>query len=129
MRTFHRPVLICICLGGVVQLAQSDAVPGGGVNYLGYSKNSPTPQSGGVDVSVDQKPTTGYTCTKMTIRVIDNMTGMTLDTYSVDNPGPTVAKSFTGLGGNRQIQVTVDATFQNGATFDPKRIMATTTTK
>jgi hypothetical protein len=99
------------------------------VNYLAFSKNSPAPQTGGVDVSVDQKPTTGYTCTKMVIRVIDNATGMTLGTFSVANPGPTVTNSFTGLGNNRQIQVTADATFQSGATFDPKRIMATTTTK
>ena len=129
MRIRVQSLLVFVFLCGFGQFAQSDPLPGGGGNYLGFSKGSPTAQTGGVDVSVDQKPTTGYTCTKITIRVIDNTTGMTLGTYTENNPGGSVSKSFTGLGSNREIQVPAAATFQSGATFDPKHIMTSLTTK
>jgi hypothetical protein len=103
-------------------------VPGGGVNELVFATGSPAPTTGGVNVSAQPKPTTGYICTKVTIRVIDNATGMTLATYSVNNPVRIVTKSFTGLGSNKEVQVTVDAIFQNGDTFDTKHIEAVVTT-
>jgi hypothetical protein len=103
-------------------------VPGGGVNELVFATGSPAPTTGGVNVSALPKPTTGFICTKVTIRVIDNATGMTLATYSVNNPVRIVTKSFTGLGSNKEVQVTVDAIFQNGGTFDTKHIEAVVTT-
>lgn len=103
-------------------------VPGGGVNDLAFARGSPSATTGGVNVSATPTPTTGYVCTKVTIRVIDNATGMTLDTYIVNNAVRVVTKSFTGLGSNKQIQVTVDAIFQSGETFDTKHIEAVVTT-
>jgi hypothetical protein len=100
----------------------------GGVNNLVFSKGSPAPTTGGVNVSAQAQPTTGYVCTKITVRVIDNATGMTLDTYIVNNPVRIVTKSFTGLGSNKEIQVTVDAVFQNVDIFDAKHIEAVVTT-
>ena len=104
-------------------------VPGGGVNDLSFAAGSPAPLVGGVNVTVNQSPTVGFTCTKITIRAIDNATGVTLDTYIAMNPGGTVAKAFTGLGNSKGIMITVDAIFQNGAVFDPKHIEAVVTTK
>lgn len=103
-------------------------VPGGGVNDLVFSKGSPSATTGGVNVSAMPTPTVGYVCTKVTVRVIDNATGMTLETYIVNNPVRVVTRSFTGLGSNKQIQVTVDAIFQSGETFDSKHIEAVVTT-
>ena len=109
--------------GPSIQSTRSD-----GVNDLSFASGSPTPTTGGVNVSVAVAPTTGYSCTRITIRVIDNATGMTLDTYRVDNPGQLVTHAFTGLGGSREIEVTVDAIFQSGGLFDPKHIEAVVTT-
>ena len=104
-------------------------VPGGGVNDLSFAANSPAPAVGGVNVSVNLSPTTGFTCTRITIRAIDNATGVTLETFTMANPGGTVNKAFTGLGNNKGIMITVDALFVNGTIFDPKHIEAVVTTK
>jgi hypothetical protein len=129
MRAAVRPLLVFASLFALTSASQSDPAPGGGVNSLAFNKSSPTPTKGGVDVSAMQKPTVGYTCTKITIRIIDNATGDTLDTYVENNPGAVVTKSFTGLGANREVQVIVDAIFSSGNLFDPKRIEAVATTQ
>lgn len=132
MRAAVRPFLVLMLLCGFTAISRSEIgqpVPGGGVNLLAFLKGSPTPTDGGVDVAVMQRPTAGYTCTKMTVRVIDNASGQTLGTYVVDNPGGVVTKSFTALGNNKQIQVTANATFQNGTMFDTKSIEAVVTTQ
>jgi hypothetical protein len=132
MRASVRPFLVLTVMCGFTAISRSEIgqpVPGGGVNILEFQKGLPTPTNGGVDVSVTQRPTAGYTCTKMTIRVIDNASGQTIGTYVVDNPGGVVTKSFTGLGNSKEIQVTANATFQNGTMFDTKSIEAVVTTK
>jgi hypothetical protein len=61
--------------------------------------------------------------------VIDNTTGATIESHIVNNPGETVSKSFTGVGNNRQVQVTVDANFQFIQTVDARQIEAVLTTR
>jgi len=99
-----------------------------GVNDVVFAAGSPAPIVDGVKVSVMPKATSGYVCTKVTIRVIDNATGMTLDTYVVNNPLRIVTKSFLGLGSNKEVQLTVDAIFQYDDSFDAKHIEAVVTT-
>jgi len=129
MRAAVRPLLVFVLLLSSASVSQSDNAPGGGVNSVAFNRSSPAPTSGGVDVAVTQQPTVGYTCTRVTIRVLDNATGATLASYSVENPAAGVSKSFVGLGNNKEVQVTVDAVFRNGVMFDFKSIQSVVTTK
>src|SRR5262245_45980992 len=81
-----RPLLLLGLPLAFVALAFSDPVPGGGYNQLDFAKGSPAPTKGGVDVSVNQKPTAGYTCVKITVRVVDVSNGQTLDKCDFVNP-------------------------------------------
>jgi hypothetical protein len=99
------------------------------LNYLGWGKDSPTPIRGGVNVVVEHKASAGFTCTQIVIRVIDEATGETLDTLTVKSPGKTVTAAFNGLGNNRKVQVTVEATFRSGGTFESALIEAVLATQ
>jgi hypothetical protein len=123
MHAVARSLALLVVIACTPAVAEAQAVPLGGVNSLAFQTGSPTAKAGGVDVAVTQKPTAGYTCTKLVIRVIDDATGMTLAVHSVDNPGENVSKSFTGLGSNK-VQVAVSATFTAADTVDVKRISA-----
>jgi hypothetical protein len=127
MRAAARALALFGVLCGFATTTGASVAPA--VNSLGFATGSPAPTVGGVDVTVNQKPAPGYTCTKITIRVIDDATGQTLATQVFNNPGASVSKSFTNLANNLAVQVTVDATFQNGGTFDTKAIDAVVTTK
>jgi hypothetical protein len=131
MRVLVRPLCFFALVCGFAATAQSQPAALGSAesNQLYWAANSPSPTIGGVDASAIEKPTTGYTCTDVTLRVIDDQTGKTLDSYTDNNPGDTVSKSFTGLESGLRVQVTADATFKCGATFDPKFITADVTTK
>jgi len=129
MRAAARSFLLAILILGIAPAAKAQPVPGGGVNILAFQSGSPTATAGGVDVAVTQKATAGYTCTLVVIRLIDNVTGETLDTHTVVNPPGIVIKSFTGLGANRQVQVAVSANFAMDDAVEAKRISAVVTTK
>src|SRR5436309_1843057 len=110
-----RPFLLLGLLVAFVAIAQSQPAPGGGYNSVDFAKGSPTPTPGGVDVTVTQRPTSGYTCTEITIRVVRVSDAKTLDSCTFQNPAPIVSKSFTGLGNGVEVRVDVQATFQNGS--------------
>jgi hypothetical protein len=134
MRAAVRPLAFFVALCGFTATAQSQSedriVSVSDLNYLGWGKGSPTPTTGGVDVVVNYQPTMGYTCTKVVIRVIDNATGKTLDTFTSEPPtARIVTNSFTGLGSNKMIQVTAEAVFQNGEVYDTQQIEAVVTTQ
>lgn len=129
MRTATRLFLLTGLLVAFVALAQSQPPPGGGYNLLDFAKGSPTPTKGGVDVTVMNKPTLGYTCTEITIRVIRKSDAKTLDSCTFNQPGPSVSKSFTNLANNLDVLVAVEATFENNGNFDFKDIEAYVTTK
>lgn len=129
MRVVVRSSLLIALLAVVVAAAQSQPAPGGGYNLLNFGKGTPAPTAGGVDVIVTNKPTPGYKCTEITIRVVRASDGQTLDKFTASNPGMTVNKSFNGLANNLKVRVAVEATFQNGNWFDFKDIEAFITTK
>jgi len=129
MRAVVRPLLLLVLICVFTALAQSEGDASLGVNQVTFQSGSPAPTTGGVDVAVTQKAATNYTCTRITIRVIDAVTLETIDSSIFDNPGASVSKSFTGIGNNRQVQVTVDATFQYGVSFDTRHIEAVVTTR
>jgi hypothetical protein len=124
-----RPFLLLGLVCAVVGVANSQTAPGVGLNLLQFAKGSPTPAKGGVDVGVTQKPTAGFTCTEITIRVVRVSDAKTLDTHTVANPGATVKKSFTGLPANTEVRVAVEGTFKSGGKFDFKDIEARVMTK
>ena len=129
MRTLVRPLLLFAALCGFAAISQSQPAPGGQVNFFLWTMGYPTPTVGGVDTSVNVSSATGWTCTDVTLRVIDGKTNKTLGEYSVENPGAVVSKSFTGLESMISIWVTGDAVFKNGAAFDFKQLETLTTTK
>ncbi len=135
MRAAVRPLLFFALLCAFTAVAHSqpesttDLTAIGGTNYLGWSKGSPSATVGGVDVIAIDKAILGYTCTKIVIRVIDDATGATLDTITINNPGSPATASFTGLGNNRRVRIQVDATFQNGNLFEALQITGTVTTQ
>jgi hypothetical protein len=124
-----RPFLLLALVCAVVAVAHSQTAPGAGLNLLQFAKGSPNPAKGGVDVGVTQKPTAGFTCTEITIRVVRVSDAKTLDTHTVANPGATLHKSFSGLPGNTQVRVAVEATFKSGGKFDFRDIEARVITK
>jgi hypothetical protein len=107
----------------------SGADTGGGVNLFLWGPGSPSPTVGGLDATALDTPTSGWTCTEVVIRTIDDSTNQTLDTYTATNPGATVSHSFTGYASKLYVRVTGDATFQNGANLDFKDLEAYVTTK
>jgi hypothetical protein len=96
---------------------------------LDFAKGSPSATTGGVDVTVTDKATTGYTCTEITIRIVRVSDNQTLDSATFSNPGASVSKSFTGLGNNVNVRIDVSATFKSGTLFDFKDLEATVTTR
>ena len=124
-----RTFLLLGLLVAVAALAQSQPAPGGGINLLNFRLGSPSPTKGGVDVTVTARPTAGYTCTEITVRVVRVSDGKTLDSCTFQNPGGMVSKSFTGLGSNVGVRVDVQATFQNGSWFDFRDRDTTVTTR
>jgi hypothetical protein len=134
MRAAARSLALIVFFVCTAAQARAQAIPipkpgSDGVNSLAFQAGSPTARIGGVDVAVTQKAAPGYTCTRIVMRVIDNATGLSLATYSVDNPGANVVKSFADLGSNREVQVVVTATFTKGEEIDTKRIEAVVTTR
>ena len=129
MRAAARSLALLVVIACTPAAAEAQGLPRGGINLLTFQTGSPAAKAGGVDVAVTQKPTGGYTCTKLVIRVIDDATGTTLAVHSVDNPGENVSKSFTDLGSSRKVQVAVSATFTGPDTVDVKRISAVVTTQ
>jgi hypothetical protein len=131
MRLAVRPLLVFVLLFSATAAARSEVgvpVPVG-LNSVAFKAGSPSPTVGGVDVAVDQKAGPGYACSRVVIRVIDNATGATLETHRVNNPPATVTKSFAALGSNKEVQVTVDATFISGDLVDQKQVDAVVTTR
>jgi hypothetical protein len=134
MRAAVRPLVFFVALCGFTTAAHSQSGIGGGstfdLNYLGWAKDSPKAAVGGVDVTVNYQPTMGYTCTKVVIRVIDDATGKTIDTFTAEPPNAkVVTTSFPGLGSNRTVQVTAEAIFQSGEVFDTQQLEAVVTTQ
>jgi len=129
MRVPVRPLCFVALLGGFAATAQSQPEPQGGVNQFYWAANSPGATLGGVDASAIDKPATGYTCTEVVLRVVDDRTGKTLDSYTDSQAGGAVSKSFTGLESGLKVQVTANATFQGGTIFDLKFVEADVTTK
>ncbi len=129
-----RPIVLFVFLCGLTASTQSQVVEpisgtGTGYNIFLWAAGSPVGTIGGVDASVTITPTTGWVCTSVTLRVIDDTTNKTLGEYTVENPGMTVSKSFTGFDSNLAVRVTGNVTFQNGAMFDFKDLEAYVTTK
>jgi hypothetical protein len=122
MRVLVRPFLLFATLCGFTALSQSQPAPGGGYNFVLWSGGSPSWAKNGVNVSVDLRPTVGYTCTEVTLRVIEKNTGKTLGEYGKLKPGNATSKAFTGIPTNVELRITADATFQNGGSFDFKSI-------
>ena len=112
--------------------ADAQPAPGGGVNQLTFQAGSPSATAGGVDVAVTQKPTAGYKCIKLVIRVIDNASRHDArHSTPSTTPAENVSKSFAGLGTNRKVQVAVSATFKikDDDAVEVKRISAIVTTR
>jgi hypothetical protein len=122
MRRTVCPLLLFAALCWIAASAQSQPAPGGGYNFVLWSAGSPSVIKDGVNVSVDLKPTTGYTCTEVTLRVIEKSTGKTLGEYEKLDPGKVASKAFTGIPANVELRITAEATFQNGGAFDFKSI-------
>jgi hypothetical protein len=122
MRAAVRPFLLFAFLCVFTTYSQSQPAKNGQYNLLLWSPGSPSPLVGGVNASVDITPAAGWTCTEVTIRVIDAATNKTLGDYTADNPKGNVTKTFTGLPNRLNVRVTADSVFQNGALFDFKQI-------
>ena len=121
-----------LCLLNAAVHSQDSAtteVAGPGVNFLLFAANSPSPTSGGVDVSLTIQPAPTYTCTSVTISIVDPSTNKTLATQTFTNPGATVNQSFNGLANNLPVQVVVDSVFQSGSNFDFPYLSANVTTQ
>ena len=123
MRVLLRPFVLLVLLIAFTAAAQSQqstvgvGSPGGGANIILFAAGMPQPISGGVNVGVSVQPTTGYTCTSVTISIVDQYSN-TLASITVQNPGATVTQTFTNLGCNIPVQVVVNSVFQNGTQFD-----------
>jgi len=135
MRTLFRPVVFFALLAifaAVVQSQEGNGTggesDGPGTNFLLFSPGSPSATTGGVNVSISIQPTTGYTCTSVTISAV-NQSGTTLATATIKNPGETATQNFTGLGSNVNVTIVVNSVFQNGGQFDYPYLEANVTTK
>lgn len=131
MRVLVRPLVLFALLATFTAAVQSqDGTTGAGTpgtNLLLFAAGSPSPTTGGVNVSLTVKPTSGYTCTSITIAIVDQE-GNTLATATIKNPGATVNQSFTGLQSGITVDVVVNSVFQNGADFDYPYLEASVTT-
>ena len=73
------------------------------------------------------QPTTGYTCTSVTIAIVDQKAN-TLASITIQNPGAAVNQTFSGLGSGVNVDVVVNSVFQNGSQFDYPYLEANLTT-
>jgi hypothetical protein len=136
MRTHVRPVVFLALLGVFTAVVQSQEGGNGsqggndgpGTNILLFAEGSPSPTTGGVSVGITIQPTTGYTCTSVTISCID-LNGNTLATMKIPNPGASVNQTFDGLGSGVDVNVVVNSVFQNGSQFAYPFLQANVTTK
>jgi hypothetical protein len=142
MRRLIRPLALVVLLASLTASLQSQDDSSGdptstssgnptglaGFNQLNFAANSPTPTQGGVDVSLTIQPNTGFTCTSVTIAVVDANTLQTLATATIPNPGATVTQSFTGLGSGVAVTIDVTSVFQNGNQFDTPYLEGAVTT-
>jgi hypothetical protein len=121
MRTLVRPLVFLALLAFFAAVVQSQEGGGGegdgpGTNILLFTAGSPSPEVGGVNIGITIQPTTGYTCTSITISCVDQK-GNTLATVTIENPGENVNQTFNGLGSGVSISIVVNSVFQNGAQF------------
>jgi hypothetical protein len=135
MRALVRPLVLFTLLATFTAVVQSQdqggvgaGLGGPGANIFLFAAGSPSPTTGGVNVGMTVQPTTGYTCTSITIAIVDQE-GNTLATATIKNPGATVDQAFTGLGSGVNVDVVVNSVFQSGAQFDYPYLEANVTTK
>jgi hypothetical protein len=131
MRVLVRPFLLFALLCGFTYTqSHADDAAAPPINTLVWTNGFPKALVGGVDVSVDLGPAPGWTCTNVSILVVDATTNTTLGDYDLDNPsGLVVAHTFPGIGNKVKVRVTVDAMFENAGMSDPKQIQTYLTTK
>jgi hypothetical protein len=128
MRRLARPVMVFALLCAFTYSQSRAAAPP--INTLVWTKGFPKALVGGVDVSVDLGPAAGWSCTNVTMLVVDDATGKAVDDYDQDDPpGLVVAHTFTGIKRSLKVRVSVDATFSDGNNFDVKQIQTYVTTK
>lgn len=135
MRALVRPLTLLVLLALFTAAVQSQenggqgsGDDGPGANVMLFAAGSPSATTGGVTVSITIQPTTGYTCTSVTISCVDSK-GNTLATATIQNPGATANQSFTGLASGVNVNVIVNSVFQNGNQFDYPYLQANVTTK
>lgn len=129
MRRLVRPLLFFVALCGFTTASQSQPAPGGGYNIMTWQRGYPAATVGGVNAAVVLKASSGWTCTEVVFRVIDDGTNQTLDTATIASPGGSASKSFTGLPNNLKVRVTADSTFENKGAYEFKTLEAWVTTK
>ncbi|MBA4062260.1 MAG: hypothetical protein C0501_00875 [Isosphaera sp.] len=131
MRLFRPALLfVLLCTVAVAASAPVRSQPGmGKVNSMVWGAGSPSAETGGVGVTVVLTATKGWSCTELTVRVIDDATSKTLAEDEYTDPTGTVAKTYTGLGSNVKVRVTAMSTFQSGSAFEFRDLEETVTTK
>jgi hypothetical protein len=139
MRTLARPLVLFAIISTITTIVQSQDEGGtgtGGVgpfpgtNFLLFTQGYPVAITGGVSVGLTIQPTTGYTCTSVTISIVDANTSQTLASITLQNPGSgQLIQNFYGLGSGVAVQVVVNSVFQCGAQFDFPYLEADVTTK
>jgi hypothetical protein len=134
MRTLVRPLVFfafLIAFTAAVHSQDSGGTGsngvGNGVNIMLFSPGSPSATTGGVKVSMTIQPTTGYTCTSVTIAIVDQNAN-TLASITIQKPGAAVNQTFSGLGSGVNVDVVVNSVFQNGSQFDYPYLEANLTT-
>ena len=94
MRLF-RPLVLFALLGLFTASVQSQPAPGtGGINLFVWDLGSPVGTTGGVDTAVVITPTTGWSCSNVTIRCIDDATNKTSSIGPVTSTGPPMSPCF-----------------------------------
>jgi hypothetical protein len=136
MRVLVRPLVLFAILAtfsAAVESQEGSGQFGGqggadsGTNLLLFASGSPAATTGGVTVSLTIQPTTSYTCTSVTIYILDQDSN-TLASTTINNPGATATQTFSGLGSGVTVTVQVDSVFQSGAQFDSPYLETTVTT-
>lgn len=130
MRAVVRPFVLFALMAVTTATVQSQVGPPGnptggggspvgapGINQLYFNQGSPSTGVGSVTVSMTVQPNVGWTCNSVTIAIVDQ-NAQTLASVTLNNPGPTINQTFSGLGSNVNVDVEVDSVFQSGAQFD-----------